>query len=90
MRHPRQPPRGRGRGHLPTARPRAFVAMVLGCLMWGCSTLTMGCVSKVTMADVEGDDGESPHTVILYGGVRDTSRQYADYGVVDATILEDR
>ncbi|MEZ4440360.1 MAG: hypothetical protein R3B72_14785 [Polyangiaceae bacterium] len=48
-----------------------------------------GCVNKVVMAELEGDDGVQPHTVILYTGVRDTTRRYADYSVVGEEILEE-
>lgn len=66
---------------------RLRVILLTAGLIWGPS----GCVRRLSMPQVEGDDGESPHTVILYSGVRDGSRRYADYGVVDATILtEDR
>lgn len=69
-------------------RPHApiFRAVIVGVI----ALVGGGCVSKVTMARARGDDGTRPHTVVLYSGVRDASRQYADYTVVDESILEDR
>ena len=48
---------------------------------------TSGCVRHVTMSQVAGDDLQTPHTKVLYAGVRDASRRYASYEVVDETIL---
>jgi hypothetical protein len=62
-------------------------AMILGVVL---VTICGGCVRHLRMPDVEGDDGQHPHTVILYSGVRDSSRRYADYGAVDATILDEQ
>lgn len=67
----------------PVARSHHVFGLAIPVLVAG------GCVSKVTMTRAEGDDGKRPHAVILYSGVRDTSRQYADYTVVDESILED-
>ena len=71
------------RGPRPPVRTRRSLGAALVALM------SSGCVSKVTMSRAEGDDGERPHTAILYSGVPDASRQYADYTVVDEGILED-
>ena len=69
--------------------PRRATRAVRGLAAATFAVATTGCVSKVTMTRAEGDDGERPHTVILYSGVRETSRQYADYTIVDEGILED-
>lgn len=39
------------------------------------------------MQEVEGADPAQPHTVVLYSGVREGARRYADYTQVDAAIL---
>lgn len=76
----------------PLARPPSAPAGAGGLIgllgLLGVAGGTAGCVSRVAMAQVEGDDGQTPHTVVLYSGVRDTSRRYADYTVVDAAILD--
>jgi hypothetical protein len=47
-----------------------------------------GCVNRLRMAQADGADPKQPHTRVLYSGVRDAGRRYANYDVVDASILE--
>lgn len=45
-----------------------------------------GCTRHVDMAAAAPSEA---HATVLYTGVRDVSRRYADYGVVDRSILDD-
>jgi hypothetical protein len=47
----------------------------------------LGCVPKdVPMAEI--GDPARPNSVVLYSGVRDTVRRFADYGQIEAEILK--
>jgi hypothetical protein len=70
----------------PTACRSASLAAGLLALGFGATS----CVKRLAMAELDGVDPAQPHTVLLYSGVREGSRRYADYGAIDARILESK
>jgi hypothetical protein len=71
-----------------SARIARGAALALGLVALG--SATGGCVRQLAMAELDGADPAQPHTVLLYSGVREGSRRYADYGAIDARILESK
>jgi len=65
----------------PIARRRASFLAALSVV----SGFLLGCQRQIDMA--KDYDDRNAATTIRYTGVRDTSRQYADYGVIKGTIL---
>lgn len=59
----------------------------LAAIAWAASAvpLTAGCASRVDMATAY--DARRPATTIPYSGVKETTRQYPDYGAIRADIL---
>ena len=50
------------------------------------AALTSGCARHIDMAVVAPTP--HAHATVLYTGVRDAGRRYADYGVIDRSVLE--